>query len=87
MAWSDRDWILDGANVRVSIVGFDDGSQKERLLDNLPVEKINANLTSEADTTLAVPLHENARICFIVHPRTGVSILTIRQRTKCSPCR
>lgn len=65
MAWSDRDWILDGANVRVSIVGFDDGSQKMRLLDNLPVEKINANLTSEADTTTAVPLPENARICFI----------------------
>ncbi|MGA9389268.1 MAG: type IIL restriction-modification enzyme MmeI [Candidatus Sulfotelmatobacter sp.] len=36
-----------------------------RLLDNLPVEKINANLTSEADTTTAVPLPENARICFI----------------------
>jgi type II restriction/modification system DNA methylase subunit YeeA len=65
MAWSDREWILDGANVRVSIVGFDDGSQAERLLDNLPVQKINANLTSEADTTLAVPLPENARICFI----------------------
>ena len=32
MAWSDRPWILDGAAVRVSIVGFDDGSQKERTL-------------------------------------------------------
>ena len=29
MAWSDRPWILDGAAVRVSIVGFDDGSQKD----------------------------------------------------------
>ena len=26
MAWSDRDWILDGASVRVSMVGFDNGS-------------------------------------------------------------
>ena len=29
MAWSDRAWILDGAAVRVSMVGFDDGSQTE----------------------------------------------------------
>ncbi len=27
MAWSDRDWILDGAAVRVSMVGFDDGER------------------------------------------------------------
>lgn len=65
MAWSDRDWILEGASVRVSIIGFDDGSQTQRSLDGEPVQKINANLTSETDTTLAVPLAENARICFI----------------------
>lgn len=33
MAWSDREWILDGATVHVSIVGFDDGSQSEKTLD------------------------------------------------------
>ena len=35
MAWSDLPWMLDGAAVRVSILGFDDGSQTERTLDGL----------------------------------------------------
>lgn len=65
MAWSDRDWILEGANVRVSMIGFDDGSQSERELDGMLVQKINANLTSEADTTLALALAENSGICFV----------------------
>ena len=65
MAWSDRDWILEGANVRVSMIGFDDGSQSERKLDGRLVQKINANLTSEADTTLALALAENSGICFV----------------------
>jgi hypothetical protein len=64
MAWSDRNWVLDGATVHVSIVGFDNGAQKERLLDGKLVQQIHANLTSEADTTSAVALHENAGICF-----------------------
>jgi type II restriction/modification system DNA methylase subunit YeeA len=65
MAWSDREWILDGANVRISIVAFDDGSQIERSLDGCPVQRINANLTGEADTTSAHALSENAGICFV----------------------
>ncbi len=64
MAWSDRNWILNGATVHVSIVGFDNGTQTERLLDGSPVLQIHANLTSEADTTTALPLRENAGICF-----------------------
>ena len=32
-AWRDRPWILDGAAVRVSMVGFDDGSEQRRLLN------------------------------------------------------
>jgi type II restriction/modification system DNA methylase subunit YeeA len=65
MAWSDRPWILDGAAVRVSIVGFDDGSQSERTLDGRPVSVIHANLTSETETTSAVKLPENFGICFM----------------------
>ncbi len=65
MAWSDREWILDGANVHVSIVAFDEGSQVERWLDGCPVKRINANLTGEADTASAVALPENAGICFV----------------------
>jgi type II restriction/modification system DNA methylase subunit YeeA len=65
MAWSDRPWILDGAAVHVSIIGFDDGSQTERTLDGERVSVIHANLTSEAETTSAVELVENSGICFM----------------------
>ena len=30
MAWSDEPWVVEGAAVRVSIVGQDDGSDEER---------------------------------------------------------
>jgi type II restriction/modification system DNA methylase subunit YeeA len=65
MAWSDREWVLDGASVRISVIGFDDGSQIESSLDDKSVQKINANLTGETDTTSAHALIENAGICFV----------------------
>ena len=65
MAWSDRPWVLDGAMVHVSIVGFDGGSQAEKMLDGKPVPIIHANLTSEAETTSAVQLGENTGIGFM----------------------
>jgi type II restriction/modification system DNA methylase subunit YeeA len=71
MAWSDRNWILDGANVHVSIVGFDSGKQTERRLDGKPVVSIHANLTSEANTTTAEILAENAGLCFMGTTKVG----------------
>src|SRR5688500_18707562 len=41
-AWSDRPWVLDGAAVRVSMVGFDDGSETDRELNGQSVTQINA---------------------------------------------
>jgi len=64
-AASDRNWVLDGANVHVSMVGFDDGSQKDRKLDAKIVETINANLTSTTEVGKAVALEANALIGFI----------------------
>lgn len=32
MAWSDEPWVIDGAAVHVSIIGFDDGAQSDRML-------------------------------------------------------
>jgi hypothetical protein len=58
-AVSDREWILDGANVHVSMVGFDDGSEKNPTLDAHGVTAINANLSALADTTIAQALREN----------------------------
>ena len=63
-AVSDRDWILDGANVHVSIVCFDDGDETERELDGAPVPRINADLTGGADLTRAKPLAENRNLAF-----------------------
>jgi type II restriction/modification system DNA methylase subunit YeeA len=71
MAYSDRDWVLDGANVHVSMVGFDDGSQKDRRLDGSTVAAIHANLTSATDTTSAQTLPENANLCFMGVTRIG----------------
>jgi len=58
-AVSDREWILDGANVHVSMVGFDDQTETVRSLDGTNVAKINANLTTASDVTSAAKLGEN----------------------------
>ena len=65
MAWSDRPWVLDGAAVRVSMVGFDGGKEKERSLDGQSVTAINCDLTSGADVTSATDLPENEGLCFL----------------------
>jgi hypothetical protein len=70
-AESDRPWVLDGANVHVSMVGFDDGSEKNRVLDNRNVQVINPNLTSAADTTKALKLKTNQDIGFIADVKAG----------------
>ena len=64
MAWRDRAWVLDGAAVRVSMVGFDGGAEESYTLDGEPVKTINANLTSALDLTQAQRLSENKGICF-----------------------
>ena len=55
-AESDRPWILDGASVHVSMIGFDDCTEPNRILDGKPVRKINPNLTSATDVTIAQQL-------------------------------
>jgi hypothetical protein len=65
-AESDRDWVLAGANVHVSMIGFDDGTQSERFLDGKPVSEIQPNLSSlVSDISTAVKLRANSRIGFI----------------------
>jgi type II restriction/modification system DNA methylase subunit YeeA len=63
-AQSDRDWILDGAMVHVSMIGFDKGTEKIFLLDDKVVSSINPNLTSTSDLTKAKRISENSRIAF-----------------------
>lgn len=71
MAWSDRNWVLNGAAVRISIIGFDDGSEKDRTLDGSQVTHINANLTGDKDFALAQPLLENKNLCFAGTKKVG----------------
>ena len=71
MAWSDRPWVLEGAQVRVSIVGFDDGSELTRTLNGEPVQQINADLTALVDVTGAEPLVENEKLCFLGVMKSG----------------
>jgi SAM-dependent methyltransferase len=70
-AESDRDWILAGANVHVSMVGFDDGSEKTRVLDGKEVAAINTNLTAHADVTQASKLSANFEIAFSGTKKSG----------------
>jgi type II restriction/modification system DNA methylase subunit YeeA len=64
-AQSDRPWILDGANVHVSMVAFDGGAETTHTLDGKPVPTINANLTGTSDSGDARILAENATLSFI----------------------
>ena len=64
VARSDHPWVLEGAAVHISIVGFDDGSEWERELDGQSVAAINANLTVGVDLTLAQRLASNLNTAF-----------------------
>ena len=71
-AQSDRPWALEGAAVRVSMVGFDDGSEKTRELDDMAVGEIHTNLRSgETDVTKARRLIENLGIAFMGDTKGG----------------
>ena len=71
MAWSDEEWVLEGAAVHVSIVSFDDGSETSKVLNGSPVTSINSNLTSGVDVTLARRLVENEDIAFVADIKGG----------------
>jgi type II restriction/modification system DNA methylase subunit YeeA len=72
-AWQNEPWVVEGAAVRVSIVGQDDGSERERYLDGQAVTVIHADLTSSEslDLTSAIPLAENAGASFIGDQKSG----------------
>jgi len=70
-AQSDREWILEGAAVHVSMVGFDDGSEFERELDEERVPTINVDLTSALDLTQVKRLSESRGISFMGDTKGG----------------
>lgn len=76
-AWSDEDWINEGAAVRVSLVCF--GDRPTHQLDGKPIGAIFADLTASegygaeaaADLTQAKVLKENAEAAFSGIQKTG----------------
>ncbi|HWN42464.1 MAG TPA: DNA methyltransferase [Thermoanaerobaculia bacterium] len=71
-AVSDREWILEGAAVHVSLVGFDDGGEEEKQLDGVRVNQIYANLRASANTAAASPLSTNLGFCFMGDTKGGL---------------
>jgi hypothetical protein len=64
-AWSDEPWVIDGASVRVSLIGFGAPDNAPRL-DGQPVLRINADLTAgDVDLTTAKGLKENRGVSFM----------------------
>jgi type II restriction/modification system DNA methylase subunit YeeA len=70
-AESSRDWILAGAAVNVSMIGFDDGSQREKTLDGKQVKEIKPNLGSEIDLGTAKNLPVMEGLAFIGTKKAG----------------
>jgi type II restriction/modification system DNA methylase subunit YeeA len=70
-AVSDRDWVLEGASVHVSMVGFDDGAEETKVLDGEVEEEIFANLGNHSSVTQAVVLRQNCGISFMGDTKGG----------------
>jgi hypothetical protein len=64
-AESDRDWILAGASVHVSMIGFDDGSEAKRVLDGREVKEISPQLTASIQINTAKILAANRGTSFM----------------------
>ncbi len=70
-AQRDKDWVLDGANVHVSLVGFDSGVETIRIAENRTVSFINSDLSTISDVTSARRLIGNVGIAFIGTKKGG----------------
>lgn len=64
-AESDREWVLDGAMVHVSMIGFDSGAETQCSLDGNPVEEIFANLSASVDASSVKQISANLGISFL----------------------
>ena len=70
-AWADEPWVLQGAAVRVSMIGFGGGFSRRRL-NGTEVEKISADLESSGPRVAALNrLAANADSAFIGTMKNG----------------
>jgi len=71
LAWSSEPWILNGANVNVSFLCYDNGTEQTRELNGLFVSSINSDLTAGVDLTQARRLTENLGIAYMGDTKGG----------------
>jgi type II restriction/modification system DNA methylase subunit YeeA len=70
--WSDQPWTVEGAAVRVSLLCFGRERANVAVLDDRPVDRINADLTAAAsDLTKVARLSENAGVAFMGDTKGG----------------
>jgi type II restriction/modification system DNA methylase subunit YeeA len=79
-AWSNQPWVVEGADVRISIICQDDGTEADRFLDGAHVDVIHANLSGGAagkpDVTVAKKLKENEGTAFMGDTKGGAFDVT-----------
>ena len=69
---SDRNWVLDGASVRICMVGFGPTSNSQSaLLDKVEVARINSDLTSGINLSVKKRLNANSGHCFMGTTKVG----------------
>lgn len=80
-AVSDRQWLLNGAAVRVSMVGFETASSTAtpKMLDGRVVAAINSDLSAGVDLTAARTLSANLGLCFQGPVKVGDFDITFEQ--------
>jgi type II restriction/modification system DNA methylase subunit YeeA len=78
-AMSDREWVLCGANVHISMIAFDNGKEHTCTLDGELAPTINANLSSTSDLGNCKRLPENTGFAFIGVSMHGPFDITDRQ--------
>lgn len=63
-AYSTRPWVLEGATLSVSMIGFDKGLEVKKYLDGKPALFIDASLSTTNDATQIKRLVENFHISY-----------------------
>ena len=81
-AQSDRDWILNGATVHVSMIGFDNGEEINKELDGDIVAFVNSDLSANVNLTSVQKLQENSGISFVGTQKSGPFDISFDQARK-----
>jgi hypothetical protein len=86
-AESDREWVLAGATVHVSMVGFDNGNERQRQLDGKHVLTISPQLAARLDVSVAKTLESSCGVSFMGITPSGPFDITASEALQmlCSP--